>query len=272
MSRGTGLALALVALASGAPPAGAADLARIDRTIGKQPRYQSTPRYCLLAFGPDVAHRAWLVLDGDTLYVDREGTGDLTRPGCRVTGKTDRFGETLFEAGDLTLGGRRYAGLQVHVRPAKGGVGEGYEDMPIFRDFLAAHPDGRFYRVNVEVPFAKPFTDRRDGSPLKGTRHYAGEYDTTGILQFAERPADAPVLHFGGPWALWPDGQQKLVRGRNEDLVLRLGTPGHGPGTLACICYDFLIPTSAKPHARIEYPARPGERPVVRSQALEDRC
>src|SRR5256885_9811698 len=54
------------------------------------------------------------------------------------------------------------------------------------------------------------------------------------------------------------DGQQKLVRGRNEDLALRLGTPGLGPGTFAFIRYDHLIPDSAKPRVQIEYPAEIG--------------
>ena len=55
-------------------------------------------------------------------------------------------------------------------------------------------------------------------------------------------------------------------------IMGKLGTPGHGPGTFACMCYDLLIPTSAKPQVRIEYPAQPGSKPVVRSHALEDRC
>jgi hypothetical protein len=272
MSRTVSLVPPLIALVFWAAPAGGADLAKVDRTIGKEPRYKSKPRYCLLAFGPEARHRAWLVLDDDALYVDRQGTGDLTRPGCRVRGKADLYAGRVFEAGDLTLGGRRYEGLRVTVRPAKGGVAEAHQEMPMFREFLAAHPDGQLYTVSAEVPFAKPFRDVRDGSPLKRTRHFAGEYDAAGVLQFAARPGEAPVLHFGGPWTLWPDGQQKLVRGRNEDLVLRLGTPGRGPGTFACVCYDFLVPARAKPRVRVEYPARPGGKPVVRHHVLEDRC
>src|SRR5262249_15351165 len=77
-------------------PASAADFAKIDRTIRKEPVYQSkSPKYCLLVFGPKAETRVWLVLDlvsepteangaKNALYVDRKGNGDLTEPGNRV--------------------------------------------------------------------------------------------------------------------------------------------------------------------------------------------
>src|SRR5262249_58551005 len=79
-----------------ADPASAADLTRIDRTIRKEPAYQSgSPKYCLLVFGANAETRVWLVLDlvsepwesdgqKNALYVDRNGNGDLTEPGQRV--------------------------------------------------------------------------------------------------------------------------------------------------------------------------------------------
>src|SRR5712692_3344625 len=62
----------------------AADLTKIDRKIAKEPAYQSQPKYCLLVFGPEAKTRVWIVLDGDTLYVDRNGNGDLTEEGEKV--------------------------------------------------------------------------------------------------------------------------------------------------------------------------------------------
>src|SRR5437762_3210437 len=80
----------LLALAAGLVVTGdaaAADLGKIDRTIRKEPAYQSkTPKYCLLVFGPQAKDRVWLVLDGDVLYVDRQANGDLTGPGNRFQG------------------------------------------------------------------------------------------------------------------------------------------------------------------------------------------
>src|SRR2546428_3351574 len=97
------LAAALLVLA---PFAQAADLAKIERTIAKEPAYQTkTPKYCLLVFGLDARTRVWLVQDGDTLYVDRNGDGDLTGDGKRV--KVSRVSDSyrVFEAGDLTIDG-----------------------------------------------------------------------------------------------------------------------------------------------------------------------
>jgi hypothetical protein len=59
----------------------AADLTKIDRFILKEPAYKSKPKYCLLVFGPEAKTRIWLVLDGEVLYVDRNGNGDLTEKG-----------------------------------------------------------------------------------------------------------------------------------------------------------------------------------------------
>src|SRR6267142_6175544 len=121
--RGSSQWPALLAMLLGASLAAAddpaPDLAKIERRIGKEPVYQTKPGYLLLVFGPEAKHRVWLVRDGDTLYVDRHATGDLSQPECRVTGESDRYYERLFKARDLTLGGKRYADLQVVVYSAK---------------------------------------------------------------------------------------------------------------------------------------------------------
>ena len=71
------------------------DLATIDRGIAREPLYGTdTPLYALLVFGAAAKPRVWIVLDGDTLYVDRNGDGDLTQPGETVaaTGSTFEVG------------------------------------------------------------------------------------------------------------------------------------------------------------------------------------
>jgi hypothetical protein len=84
MLRATPVLSALLALAVSAPPLPAADLTTINRTIKKQPAYKTKPSYCLLVFGPEAKTRAWVVLDGDLLYIDLNGNGDLTEEGKRV--------------------------------------------------------------------------------------------------------------------------------------------------------------------------------------------
>src|SRR5262245_61639518 len=66
--RGTLFWSIAVALTLGTLPLAAADLAKIDRTIGKEPTYKSKPKYCLVVVGPEAKTRLWVVLDGSTVY------------------------------------------------------------------------------------------------------------------------------------------------------------------------------------------------------------
>src|SRR5438045_4509225 len=95
------LLFAAAVLAGGPSAARAADLAAIDRSIAKEPAYQTkTPKYCLLVFGPEAKARMWLVLDGKVLYVDRKGDGDLTGAEKRVEVKPKG---NVFITGPLSL-------------------------------------------------------------------------------------------------------------------------------------------------------------------------
>src|SRR4051794_7011077 len=78
LSRAVPLLLFMSSPTLAAEPA-AVDLAQIDRSIAKQPRYSGKTHYALIVIGPRAEHRSWLVMDGDeTLYFDRNGNGDLT--------------------------------------------------------------------------------------------------------------------------------------------------------------------------------------------------
>src|SRR5437867_2527641 len=79
------LSALFLAVATEIPSRGAdLDLAKINRTIAREPAYRNRPKYCLLVFGNEAKFRVWLVLDGDVLYVDRNGNGDLTERDERV--------------------------------------------------------------------------------------------------------------------------------------------------------------------------------------------
>ena len=110
---GVRVVLALAGLAVASLSASAADLTRIDRSILKEPAYETTaPKYCLLVLGPKAKTRIWLVLDGKTLYVDRNGNGDLAEPGEQVEGK-----DGVFKIGELldAVTGHKHTELVVNV-------------------------------------------------------------------------------------------------------------------------------------------------------------
>ena len=59
--------------------AAAVDYDKVERKIVQEPAYRTgKPRYALLLFGAEAKLAIWVVLDGRTLYVDRNGDGDLT--------------------------------------------------------------------------------------------------------------------------------------------------------------------------------------------------
>jgi hypothetical protein len=233
-----------------AAPAGSVDLAKIDRSIHKEPVYQSKdPQYCLLAFGPEAKIQVWLVLDGDVLYVDRNGNGDLTEPGERIE--------------------PRYA---LHNSPKR-------PDMKVLRSFTLLHPikdgkpqgepillcvpDATMLNVDHFVPADEredPLADLFRKAPFEvvvGTTRYGMDSS----LAFASRPGDAPILHLDGPrqLALHPYSQA-LRRGETSWLEVQLCTPGLGASVRT---HWFEGMEEIHPIAEIECPPRrPGAEPI----------
>jgi hypothetical protein len=73
-----------------AGPATAIDYDKVERELTKEPTYQARKQwYALLLFGPEARLKVWVVLDGETLYIDRNGDGDLTGPGERFAREGD---------------------------------------------------------------------------------------------------------------------------------------------------------------------------------------
>jgi len=251
-----------------AAPLSAADLTQIDRKIAKEPAYKSKPKYCLLVFGPQAQTRVWLVLDGDTLYVDRNGNGDLTEAGEKVTANkregTDDDTYT-FQAGDVRDGALLHKELYVSVTSLTP-----YADQDEFAKALVTKdPKARAYHLSLylEMP-------GRKGTGVGGRVHHRAFYvDVNGVLQFSGRPQDAPVVYFGGPLQVTLFGRHRLTVGRETQVELGVGTHGVGPGTTAWIDYEGVIPEKFYPTLDITYPPkRPGDPPVTQRYELPRRC
>jgi hypothetical protein len=280
----------LLLLAVGAATAPAADLSKIDRTIKKEPVYLSkSPKYGMLVFGPRSETRVWLVLDlaaepsdpdgsKNFLYVDRNGDGDLTGADEKIS-CTPQKQETFasfsrkpfvtyrghFEAGDVADrdGKTRHTGLTIDV--------DSYVQ--------------RYRPVSITV--------KTNGS----NDQFAGGQ----LLAFADRPEDAPVVHFGGPlqmrlameggalsvpicydeqvdvkkWYAEHPPQYDvggLVRGESRLLVAQVGTPGLGRGTFAALSAG-IPPAGVHPVAELEIPATdPKGKAVQIKTDLDSRC
>jgi hypothetical protein len=248
---------------------------RTNPVIKKEPVYRTaSPRYGLLLFGPE-RHHVWLVLDGDTLYVDRNGDGDLTNRGEKIAAQKkpqyepQEHGYT-FDVGDVTVGGRTHKGLVVQFIPlqqyADGSLGK----RPDVKAVLAKDPKAFAVHLNVDAQVP----GMRGGGIGGRIAFSAGAVDLTGILQFADRPADAPAVWCGGPLQVTFYSERPTLRvGRSGEFMLVVGTPGTGPGTFAMVGFKGTIPTAARPLAEVSFPSGRSKGPRVRQEfVLNDRC
>ncbi len=252
---------------SAGPPSGpSADLTQIDRTISKEPAYQNKPKYCLVVFGPEAKTRVWLVLDGDVLYVDRNGNGDLTEAGKKVQlAEVFKFQNSLhaeqrqFLAGDLSekVDGPKHTNLTV----------------------TRCVPNPKFVPITTEDKQARELLDKNPGAAVVVVAvQLGGRLRQVAAPAFSDRPQDAPVLRFNGPLTMgfhpkWFYGWPVLTRGESgTTLTVVIGTPGLGEGSFALIGYDD-VPKDVHPVAEIQFPARaPGNAPIVINMPLKQRC
>ena len=264
MKTHSSLAAAVLLLA---PLAQAADLAKIERKIAREPAYQSkAPKYCLLVFGLDAKTRVWLVQDGDTLYVDRNGNGDLTEGGKRVQIKQQNDSYRSFEVGDLTLDGLTHTGLSVtQMKASPEAVGNDRE----WQRIQKSGPEPWMWWVRITAERAAD--DQRE---LPRRIGYVINGDGAGMLLFADRPQDAPIIHLNGPFTLaLQDRKQRFIPGDKTMFQIGVGPQGLGAGTFAFVLYPDTIPNDVYPEAEVTFPAKaPGQTPVTQKYTLKERC
>jgi hypothetical protein len=224
---------ALAALAVSTATVVAADSTKLDRRITKEPVYQSgSPKYCLLVFGAEAKTRVWLVLDGDTLYVDHNANGDLTEANEWVK----RDGRE-FEAGEITdiAGKAKYTHLRLKQL-----------DLP---------EKEHVWMISLEV---------RDK-----LRQY-------GIVQFADRPEVAPLLHFDGRLTMGSPDTQVLGRGDTGSQInawIATPSPATQRGATVYLDHSQGVPSDIHPIATIEFPSQdPKGRPITITVVLNERC
>ena len=221
----------LLVFGNTALPARGSDLTKIDRTIAKEPAYQTkTPKYGLLVFGPEAKSRAWVVLDGDVLYVDRNCNGDLTEEGERLVINNPKRNDkkNAVDSKSVVITDREGAKHELTFRLTRTGVG---------------------------------LVTRDHGSQYVGSTYRDD-------MMFADRPQDAPIVHLNGPLTLLlVDPPNRWAPGETVELVVLFGTPGLGKGTFAYMIQGF----PSRPTAELEFPAKQrGGKPLVVKVALKE--
>jgi hypothetical protein len=244
--------------AEGIPPDSARlDLARIDRTIRKEPVYRTKPRYALLVLGPKAETRMWLVIDGKTLYVDRNGNGNLTEKGEQVDAeKTESTDILEFRVGD----------------------------------FMEA--DGKTKHSTLAVSQYTHFQLGKLVNTVAITGVFGGLAQTTNGedgCSFGISAKDAPIIHFNGPLTLkvkwvgvdYPGGSKLLKEApyrleagdKVSQLHVQVGSPGIGPETFAALAMEKRFPVDLHPLVEIRALSKADpKKPVKTSFFLKERC
>ena len=260
-------------LAVGQGPSLAADLTKIQRTLVKEPVYQTKmPKYGLLVFGADAKIRVWVVLDGDVMYLDRNGNGDLTEPGNRMDAK---FSRHYPDVPRPELAERREFEFDRLPRP---------RTTPGRDAILSYIPGVKWFHIDQEV-FRDDYIpkDEREQLALDYLRQrpirvavflHHRKYEQDGYATFADRPQDAPIIHFDGPLTLCVDeakfGPVELRRGETSELYAKLTTPGLHAYT---VISNDGPPDSAHPVVEIDWAASAAADPPLHSRVeLRERC
>jgi hypothetical protein len=200
-------------------PAAAADLKKIDRTIAKEPAYQTrSPKYCLLVLGSEAKTRVWLILDGDALYVDRNANGDLTENAERVL--TNGSGNIY--AGDITEPGRgaKHTRLAVARQP-DGGM------------LVSMMTDGKYRQRSGSVLFAgrakeAPIIHFNGPASVRFSSAVAdNQRDVAGSAPADLSPKERLLKQLGKGFRL-PGAQRRT---KTVSLSALMGTRGLGEGT-----------------------------------------
>jgi RNA polymerase sigma factor (sigma-70 family) len=251
-----------VPTATGAAKAPFPDLTKIDRTILKEPKYTNPPYYALLAIGPEAKKRAWLAVDGETLYVDRNGNGDLTEANKRVA--VDK---------------------RIEVQP---GV---YKWM---NSFDLGEVQGLRLRFDFWVR-DKDFVPQTDFDKevVKGHQENGWEYatlfrvnrDGENILAqipvtCCRQPKDAPVCHVAGPLTFflkWGDDRPLARRADENWFDVQIGTPGLPPRQGTHPVYAPVatseVPADLHPVAHFEFLHKDAKQPPIKREVvLDQRC
>lgn len=233
----TVLFLFLGGAATAETPSAKRGLAEIERTLVKEPAYNGQPKYCLLILDKGLRAKVWMIEDGQRLFLDSNGNGDLTDDGGPIAlGKEPEPSTVLGYAKDLitTPDGGRHTKFVMHKW-------EGNE---------------------------KKF-DYGLSMYLNGTRQvYSGWFDTF----WADKQEGAPVVHLGGDFVPQALRDRSFIIGseaRRFDIAFI--NRGSQPGAQTYLGTESL-PADIHPMLKVTWPTKAGFEPIQTVHPLPMRC
>ncbi|HEY8747850.1 MAG TPA: hypothetical protein VIM11_07740 [Tepidisphaeraceae bacterium] len=273
------IVLSVLWLSGSTLPSGAADLTKIDRSLVKEPKYNTEPYYALLVFGPNAEKRVWLVVDGDVLYVDRNSNGDLTEANERVAldiGGTKKLQEPWFYKGTNSFDIGEIAGLSLHldfwVRD-KDFVPKTDDDKRILKD----HQKKGWEFATLRRPASKATLWQAVTSSTPDSLWRYGS-DTEMQVIFSRRIADAQICHFDGPLTFSTSGIVLLDRDSDANSfrveIGTFGLPARGrDDPVFAELANWDVPANVHPKADFEFAHKDATQPPIKLQVvLDQRC
>jgi hypothetical protein len=219
-------------------------LSAVERKIVKEQKYTTEPKYVLLALGAKAEATVWVVEDGESLYVDKNGNGDLTDDGPPAKPSNVRNLGSL--TNDYPRGDFDYV-----LDDIRANDGSRHTNFKIVRWDYAADQKGHgiYFTLNDKIPM------------------YAG------WTPFWSKSAnDAKIIHFGGSLEPRQLRYKEFTIGSSPvRLSIAFITPGSGKGSEARLSIDAL-PADVVPVVEIDWPVPPGAKPLHTSQPLKERC
>lgn len=248
----SGLGIAVLSvLATAATGASAADLSKIDRAIRKEPNYKGKPQYALLLFGPEAKTRVWVVKDGETLYVDRDGDGDLT-------GKDEVFA--------LNCPNPQLKGFG-HLSDCKIEIRDPDKQSRYLITGISIYPEDN---KPTDTPHLMANVD------IKGRLSYRQYCDA----KMDEKPDKAALAHFHGAltveprtinWKLTPEWSRLPIGDPPGDIHAVVGTMDAERGCWVVVRSDDL-PRDLHPAVEVEYPTSKTGGAIKERYPLKERC
>ena len=220
---------------------------RSKRRLVKEPAYSTkNPQYALLLFGPEGRLRVWVVLDGEALYIDRNGDGDLTAANnrfakeadCKAIEFRDPDGKTTYVIDRILTDYSFYPRKAREDRKKKG------------------TPPGLMADVSI-----------------KGGVKYQQYCD---IVELRDSPKTAMLAHFHGPLTIapmtinWKLPETTFLRKGKDppEFVANVGTMSekHGCWVVVRTCDEkgCVFPDGVRPVVEVEYPATDRTGPPVK--------
>jgi len=221
-------------------------LAKIDRTLIKEPKYEATPKYSLLVLGSSGSVKVWMVEDGRRLFVDKNANGDLTDDGPPIQPSNVR------SIGAASPGSSERWDFNYLLDAITPTNGSRHTHFDLRRWNYGDKEDS--YGLSLSVA---------DQLPV-----YAGWFGTF----WSAKPETAPVIHFGGPFTPKMLRAKEFVIGPGQRrLSIAFVNPGSGPGAESLLSIEAL-PKYLTPKLNIEWPTAPGKSHVRTTHVLTERC